>query len=183
MTQKDINKHIVSALSCHTASGHVRQSNAIKVIGVFLGKHYQAFHAVSSMCVGSLSWSQFVRVSASGGIKEALSERRYSDVFYLSVKYIQRGGSLSKELKSMKRNKTHTSYWNSLPQIQESVRLWPVHAHYAKCKNQLWSVMTVIITWAITPREIFLRSQFKIWIKELLLRSCISSFNNKGIIF
>lgn len=51
-----------------------------------------------------------MRVSASRGIKETLPERRYSYVFYLSVKYIQRGGSLSKELKNMKRNKTHTSY-------------------------------------------------------------------------
>lgn len=102
-----------------TASGHGRQSSAIKVIGIFLGKHYQAFHAVSSMCVGSLSWSQFVRVSASGGKKkEALPERRYSDVFYLSVKYIQRGGSLSKELGSMKWSKTHTPYWTACPRYR-----------------------------------------------------------------
>lgn len=73
------------------------------------------------MCAGSLSWSQSARVSASAEIKEALPERRYSDVFCLSVKYIQRGGSLSKELKSMKRNETQHFMLNSSPQIQEFV--------------------------------------------------------------
>lgn len=53
--------------------------------------------------------------------KEAPPERRYSDVFCLSVKYIQRAGSLSEELKSMKRNETQRFMLNSLPQIQESV--------------------------------------------------------------
>lgn len=50
-------------------------------------KNYRAFHAVSSMCAGSLSWSQSVRVSASAEIKEALPERRYSDVLFVSEVY------------------------------------------------------------------------------------------------
>ncbi len=64
-----------------------------------------------------------MRVSANGGRKGALPERRCSDAFCLSVKCIQRGGSLSKELKSMKRNETQHFMLNSLPQIQEFVRM------------------------------------------------------------
>lgn len=62
-----------------------------------------------------------MRVSASAEIQDAVPERRHSDVFCLSVKYIQRGGSLSKELKSIKRNENQRFTPNSLPQIQESV--------------------------------------------------------------
>lgn len=62
-----------------------------------------------------------MRVSASGGIKGAFPERSHSHVFCLSVKDIQRGGSLSKEFKSMKRTETQHLMLNSLPQIQERV--------------------------------------------------------------
>lgn len=51
-----------TTLPCHITSGHMRQSNPIKFISICWGKHYQAFHAVSSACAGSLSWSQSVRV-------------------------------------------------------------------------------------------------------------------------
>lgn len=74
-----------------------------------------------------------MRVSASAEIKEAVPERKYSDVFGLSVKYIQRVGSLSKELKSMKRNKPQQYMLNSFAPdtricMHASVFAWPVHA-------------------------------------------------------
>lgn len=106
-------------LSHYIRSRETKRSN--KTYQYLLGqKNYQAFHAVSSVRAGSLSWSQSVRVSASAGIKEALPERRYSLVFCLSVKCFQRAGSLSKELKSMKGNENQGFVLNSLPQIQGS---------------------------------------------------------------
>lgn len=92
---------------------------------------------VLDLCPGVSLWG-WVQVQKE---KEAPPERRYSDVFCLSVKYIQRAGSLSEELKSMKRNETQRFMLNSLPQIQESVCMRArLCGQWVKSKDQMWSV-------------------------------------------
>lgn len=129
------NTLLVSARTQHFAvtvhQGHVRQRNPIKFYQYLPGAKIKPFmlslQCVLDLCPGVSLWG----VSSSAEIKEALGEKSHSVVFCLSVKYIQRGWRLSKQLKSMKRKWTpHAKQLAPDPRdcMHVNMCVWPVGA-------------------------------------------------------
>lgn len=120
-----------TTLSCHITSGHVRQSNPIKFISIFWGKNHQAFHAVSSVCAGSLSWSQSVRVSASAERKRGSSWKEvFRRVLFVSEVYPE-GWKFVRRIKKYEKKWDSTLHAKQLAPdtricMHASTFVWPV---------------------------------------------------------